>query len=188
MFDFDVRDVHEAREPQTLTPIRAHLRSTDWSNDWSQVRSSDRSQDRSDELAHPIGGIQRSGALMLPPTRTVAEALACFGASDCTVALVASHGYVLGTVTEKQLVRRLLAEPESAPGTPVWRVMQAGPETLKESDSVGYALRKLRQLEVDAMPILHASGRVLGVLGCRDLLHWMGTRPGWQSGDFVGHG
>ena len=179
MFDFDVRDVQEAREPQTSTQVS--------SNDGSHDRWNDRSNEPPDELAHPIGGIQRRAALVLPPTQTVAEALVCFGGGDCHVALVASHGYLLGTVTEKQLVRRLLAEPASAPVTPVWRVMQAGPETLKESDSVGYALRKLRLLDIDGMPILHVSGRVLGVLECRDLLHWMGARDGWQNGDFVGH-
>jgi CBS domain-containing protein len=168
MFDFDVRDVQEAREPQTVAPPRlSHL---------------------ADELADPIARIPRRAALILPPTHTIADALQCFGESDHGMALVASYGYLLGTLTEKQLICRLREQPSAAAATAVWKVMLAGPETLRESDSVGYALQKLRQLEVAAMPILHASGRLLGLLEGRDLLNWVSARLGHQSCDFVGRG
>jgi CBS domain-containing protein len=168
MFDFDVRDVEGAREPQTIAPPGlSHL---------------------AHDLADPIARIRRRPALVLPPTHTLADALRCFGESEHGMALVASYGYLLGTLTEKQLIRHLGEQPSAAPATAVWRVMLAGPETLRESDSAGYALQKLRQLGVTAMPILHASGRLLGLLDCRDLLNWVSARVGQRSCDFVGHG
>lgn len=168
MFDFDVRD---DREPGDDEPLGA----------WPD-------RPASDALSHPIAALTRRTALILPPTTSVTEALERLAESDQGMALVSSHGYLLGTLTEKQLVRRLHEAPAAAPTAPVGRLMRVEPETLKESDSVGYAIHKLTRLGVAAMPVLNASGTLVGLLETRDLLHWLAARTNAEICYSVGHG
>lgn len=156
MFDFDVRDDRELYDDEPT-------------GTW---------QDRAaaDALADPIAGLARRPALILSPTTTVAKALERLGETEHEMALVSSHGYLLGALTEKQLVRHLLEASDAARATPVWRVMRVEPETLKESDSVGYAVHELCRLRLSAMPVLHTSGTLAGLLENRDLVPWLAAR------------
>jgi CBS-domain-containing membrane protein len=188
MFDFDVRDVHagalfasDPREPEG-GGIELHPR-------------------RLFELEQPLDVIPRRPPLILAPTCSARDALAAIGDHEQGLAMVASHGYLLGTLTEKRLLRHLREVRAWSPSTaiddhtaatagrlPVWRLMQVEPETLRDTDSIGYALHKLRALDVLAMPVLNQAGALVGVLECRDLLAFLGVRAGASGSDSVGQG
>ena len=103
-----------------------------------------------------------------------------------SVALVASHGVLLGMLSEREIVRRLL-EPQALTGDlPVWQVMVTDPDTLLESDTVAYAIRKLWTLGGRAMPIVRPSGSIFGVLEAQDLVTWMCSRATARSAPFAG--
>jgi len=166
MFDFDVRDVHGTDEMRMgRSPFAS-----------------------AGDLADPIAEVCRRPPLILLPTCSVEEAVCMFAEHDHTIAMIASHGVLLGTLSEKQLLRRLRAEPEGASHLRVWRLMRIEPETLQESDSVGYALQRMRVLELSAMPVLHASGTLVGLLESRDLVTWIGSRTTTSSHTYIGHG
>jgi hypothetical protein len=52
----------------------------------------------------------------------------------------------------------------------------AGPDTLLESDAVGYALRRLRTLGVRALPIVQPTGGLRGLFDINDIVAWLCDR------------
>lgn len=194
MFDFDVRDVHAG-----YVPAGDQERDRAW--DLRQLEAGvDLQFGRGFDLGIAIDAIPRRPPLILAPTCTASDALAAIADHEQGLAMVASHGYLLGTLTEKRLLRHLResrawAAPEvtsgpiePAGGLPIWRLMQVEPQTLRDTDSVGYALHKLRVLDVLAMPVLNQAGALVGVLECRDLLAFWGGRAGASKSDSVGQG
>lgn len=168
MFDFDVRSGDPA-EPDLLVG-RASLRAAD------------------EELLEPLAKIPRRAPLVVAPSWTVREAFNLMVDRHAAAALVASHGVLLGVLSERQIVRELLGS-QPAPGElPVWRVMAPEPETLLESDTIAYAIRKLWTLGGAAMPVVRPSGAVFGLLETQDLVAWMCARVNQGSAARVGHG
>jgi len=135
-----------------------------------------------------IDAIPRRPPLILSPTCSAGDALTAVAEHEQVLALVTSHGYLFGTVTDQRLVRHLDPGPAGRDGaeapvtqietlrrTPVWKLMQVEPETLRDTDSIGYALHKMGVLGARALPIVNAGGAPVGVLECRDLLAFLVT-------------
>jgi CBS domain-containing protein len=165
MFDFDVRSGRDVAEPEIL---------------WRLARVS-RVNPLGEDLLEPISRVPRRPPLTLAPSTPVSETRRLLGARRAKAGLIASHGVLLGLVTEGQLLRHLVEHPREADGADaalVCRVMNAKPETLVESDSVAYAIRKLALVEGGIMPIVLSSGAPSGVLDCRDILLWICNRFG----------
>lgn len=131
-----------------------------------------------DGMAAGITVIPRRPAVAVSPGCRLREAFRLMSGRNAGAALVASHGVLLGMLHERDVVRRLLDGDENAGDLPVWRVMAAQPDTLVESDSVAYALRKLWAREGRAMAIVGPSGTPLGVLETQDVVAWMCGRVG----------
>jgi CBS domain-containing protein len=51
-----------------------------------------------------------------------------------------------------------------------------GPDTLLESDAVGYALRRLRTSGLRALPVVQPSGSLTGLLDINDIVAWLCDR------------
>jgi CBS domain-containing protein len=153
-----------------------------------------------------IDAIPRRPPLFFPPTCSASDALSAIADHEHALALVTSHGHLFGTVTDRRLVRHfepglggrdgaddLGARVELLRRTPVWKLMQVEPETLRDTDSIGYALHKMGVLEARAMPVVGPGGAPVGVLECRDLLAFLavlgglsGATPGGAKVGFGG--
>ncbi len=169
MFDFDVRSGSDPLEPDLLMGL-ARLRAV------------------GEEFCQPLANIARRAPLVVGPSWTVREAFNLMIDRHAGAALVASHGVLLGMLSERQIVRHLL-DAQASPGElPVWRVMAPEPETLLESDTVAYAIRKLWTLGGSAMPIVRPSGAVFGLLETQDLVSWMCGRVNAGSPARTGQG
>jgi len=159
MFDFDVRattPLTESELPESLARMPA----------------------LDDDLRTPIEEIPRRPALILDPHRTLKEAARVMAERRTGTALVASHGMLMGVVTERDILARVMESPSSAPAAAVWTVMtnSAGPDTLLETDAVGYALRRLRTLGVRALPVVHPAGGLRGLFDINDIVAWLCDR------------
>jgi CBS domain-containing protein len=157
MFDFDVRATTPLTEPELLESL-ARIPALE------------------DDLRTPVDGLPRRPALILAPQRTVQEASQLMADRKTGAALVASHGVLLGVLTERDLLARLLATPPLAGNSPVWMAMTKGQDTLLESDAVGYALRRLRNLGTRALPVVQPSGALRGLLDLHDIVAWLCDR------------
>jgi len=159
MFDFDVRATTPLTESELLESL-ARIPALE------------------DDLRTPIEEIPRRPSLILAPQRSLREVAELMAERRMGTALIASHGVLLGVVTERDILAKLLETPAAAPYAPVSTAMLkgAGPDTLQESDAVGYALRRLRTLGVRALPIAQPSGALRGLFDINDIVAWLCDR------------
>jgi len=159
MFDFDVRATTPLTESELLESL-------------TRVPALD------DDLRTPIEEIPRRPALILDPQRTLKEASQLMAERRMGTALVASHGVLMGAVTERDILARVMESPATAPATAVWTAMttRAGSDALLETDAVGYALRRVRSLGVRALPVVHPTGGLRGLLDLHDIVAWLCDR------------
>jgi len=157
MFDFDVRSGNEPSPHDPLT----HLMGL------GALRGS---------LAEPVARIRRRPPVVLAPACSVREGLATMAAHHASTALIASHGVLLGTLAERDVLRRLLESPAPLAGVPVYQMMSAETATLSEADTVGYAIRKLWSLGGRPLPIVRPGGGLFGLLETQDVVAWICDR------------
>ena len=169
MFDFDVRSGHDLGEQEMLANL-------------SRVPA------LREELSEPIARIARRPSVVVAPATALQDALQLMTKQQVSAALVASHGVLLGTLTEREILRRLLADPPVTAASPVWKVMVSESETLLENDTIAYAVQKLWTLGVRTMPVMHANGNLAGLLDTHDIVAWLCDRLSARGVSRIGHG
>jgi len=169
MFDFDVRAGQDLPEPGMLATL-------------SQVRA------LREELSEPVVRLARRSPVVVTPATTVREAVDRMTKQRACAGLVVSHDVFLGTLSESEIVRRLLADPPVTTESPVWKVMVSEPETLLENDTVAHAVQRLWILGGGAMPVMRANGTLAGLLDTQDIVAWLCTRMSAKATSQAGHG
>jgi CBS domain-containing protein len=81
-------------------------------------------------------------------------------------------GTVAGIFTERDVMTRVIEQKLPAT-TPVEKVMTPSPKTLKVTDSVADAIRLMNQGRYRHLPLVDADGRLVGVLGVRDVIGYL---------------
>jgi len=157
MFDFDVRGDSWRSEAEMLEEL-ADLPPFD------------------DELRTPIQAIPRRPPLILDPQRTLRSVVEVMSERRTDTALLSSYGVLLGVVSHREILARLLATPPLDPEAPAWMAMTVGLEVLVETDAIGYGLRRLRELGVRALPIVQPSGSLRGLFDLHDVVAWLCDR------------
>jgi CBS domain-containing protein len=168
MFDFDVRSGQDTPMPEILADISR--------------AGTPRAGALREEFAEPVTKIPRRSPLVLAPSCGLREALKLMAHRHAAEAMVASHGVLLGMLSEREIVLRMLEADAPTADLPVWKVMSADPETLLDSDTIAYAVRKLWTLGGRAMPIVRSNGALAGLLETQDVVAWICERMG-AAGD-----
>lgn len=115
-------------------------------------------------LAHPEEAVQAAAARMRDEhvgTLLVVERAAC-GPSP-----------PVGIVTDRDLVRGVLAPARDPKATRVDDVMTRQLVTVGEEDDVAVVLRRMKQAGVRRVPVVGARGELHGILSYDDLLEWV---------------
>jgi hypothetical protein len=161
MFDFDVRGDSWQSESEMLENL-ADLPPFD------------------EELRTPIQAVPRRAPLILDPQRTLRSVVEVMSERRTDTALLSSYGVLLGVVTEREILTRLLGTPAIDPESQAWTAMTTGGDALLETDAVGYGLRRLRVLGARASRPVRSAGR-------RGLALRSGRRPdgAGRSGDLA---
>jgi CBS domain-containing protein len=157
MFDFDVRGDSWRSEAELLENL-ADLPPFDH------------------ELRTPIQAVPRRAPLILNPQRTLRSVVEVMSERQTNTALLSSYGVLLGVVTEKEILTRLLGRPGIDPESPAWMAMTTGLDALLETDAIGYGLRRLRVLGVRALPVVDPSGTLRGLFDLPDVVAWLCDR------------
>ena len=109
--------------------------------------------------------------LSLPPTATVHEAACQMTHANCgSVLVIDSAGTMLGIVTERDLMTRVLAKALDPATTPVSKVMTRGPHCVGPDMLVADAVLIMIERGFRHLPIVTDTGRILGVFSARDAL------------------
>lgn len=104
----------------------------------------------------------------LPPDATAQEAADLMLARHVGAIMVVEHGRLVGIVTERDIVFRLVARSRPPETTRLLDIMTAKPETLSPDDSAMAALEKMRAGRYRHLPVLR-DDEVCGMVSIRDI-------------------
>jgi CBS domain-containing protein len=76
---------------------------------------------------------------------------------------------LVGIVTDRDLVVKVLAGGRTVDQATVQDAMTANPASCREDDDVDQAMRAMKDRQVRRMPIVDASGRVTGIIAQADI-------------------
>jgi CBS domain-containing protein len=104
------------------------------------------------------------------PTDTVLQAAKLMAAANCGSALVLSAETIVGIVTERDIVIKVVAAAIDPATTLVDTVMTKKPVCAHHDTPVTHALYTMRELGFRHIPVLDAERRPLGIFAMRDAL------------------
>jgi CBS domain-containing protein len=128
-----------------------------------------------DPVQRPVGTLIRTLPLVCPANEPIREAAKRMTADRASAILVRS-GRTLGIVTDHDLRSRVVAAGVS-PDTPVSAIMSAPAYTVGAGSLVGDVLLEMLERGVHHVPVLSATGEVLGVVDGGDLIAAEARRP-----------
>jgi CBS domain-containing protein len=115
--------------------------------------------------------MSRRHVLSLGPTATVHDA-ACVmtRASSCSVLVIEHGSQMLGIVTERDLMTRVLAKALDPLHTPVSQIMTPNPQCVSPELKVADAVLMMIERGYRHLPVIAPNGKVLGVFSVQDAL------------------
>jgi CBS domain-containing protein len=116
-----------------------------------------------------VATLRPRAAVTIAPTATLAEAIALLLARDIgALPVVDAGGTLVGILSERDLLLEA-AGVESYAQHPVADYMTLRPETVRESDTLAFALHKMDSGGYRHLPVMR-DGRLVGVISVRDLM------------------
>ena len=85
-----------------------------------------------------------------------------------SVVIVDDEGKPIGIVTERDMV--YVVARALTPDTPAWMVMTENPIVINENALVTEAMEKMRELNIRHLPVVDASGKLVGMISFRDII------------------
>jgi CBS domain-containing protein len=118
----------------------------------------------------PVSLIRPHPAVTLSPDETVGEAIRLMLARNIgAVLIVDASGHLLGIFSERDLLTKVAVTHDDYASRPVREFMTRRPETVRESDSLAFALNKMDCGGYRHLPVLR-DGRLVGMISVRDML------------------
>jgi CBS-domain-containing membrane protein len=170
MFDFDVREIGDGELARTAAGGRGAALGTI-------------------HLNARIGEIWRAPSLSLAPETGVAAAMAALRRRGARAAVVVQNHRPIGVVSDQEILTAC-GDTQQLQVMPVRAVMSPCDDPLRDTDSVGAALRAMCARRRWHLPIVCARGLFLGALDVTDLSIWLRDRLVLMSVDaaFAGAG
>ncbi len=115
-----------------------------------------------------VKDVMSPGAVTLPPTASVKEAVKLMRDKNIGSVMVVEGGRLVGIFTERDLVKLVAA------GTglekPIADVMTRNPVTVKPDDPLVVAVAKMVEHNIRHLPVVDEKGTPLGMLSVRDVI------------------
>jgi CBS domain-containing protein len=154
---------------------RINLPGADWcENCNTDLTEQDRPvpQDRvhSSLLSDPVAALSPRPACTVPMTASVDEAVRLMAQHDIGAVLVLDEaGQLAGIFTERDLLLKVELEKEGARARAVAEFMTRRPASVRESDSLAFAMHLLDCGGYRHLPVLR-EGQLVGMISVRDVL------------------
>jgi CBS domain-containing protein len=118
-----------------------------------------------------IQSMSQRHVVSLGPAATVHEAACVMTRANCgSVLIIDTAGTMLGILTERDLMTRVLAKGLDAAATAVSQVMTRNPQCVGPEVKVADAVLIMIERGFRHLPIVAENGRILGVFSARDAL------------------
>jgi CBS domain-containing protein len=115
--------------------------------------------------------MSRRHVLSLAPAATVHEAACVMTRANCGSVLIIDHGSrLLGIVTERDLMTRVLAKALDPSATPVSKIMTPNPQCVLPELKVADAVLIMIERGFRHLPVVAANGKIMGVFSVRDAM------------------
>lgn len=118
----------------------------------------------------PIDRLIQRPVKTLGPNDSCTEAAALMRDENIGAVVVADEGRVLGVVTDRDLVVRVMATGEDPEAVPLRDVMSGSPVFLSAARSLDQVINSMRDLAVRRVPIVDDDGQLKGLVSMDDLL------------------
>jgi CBS domain-containing protein len=107
----------------------------------------------------------------LPPSASVAEAVRVMAEKDIgSVLVVDDEGRLVGIVSERDIIRRVLGAGRGLEDTRLEEIMTRDPVSVDPEATIDEALRVMARLRVRHLPVVDQStGRLVGMVSIRDI-------------------
>ena len=130
-------------------------------------------EDPGEMLEMPLSQVPRREPVMVAPDSSLNDVIAKLNDKACGCALVVDGGALVGIFTERDVLTRIVSQSIDCDKTPVAELMTRNPDTLPDDASVAYALNRMSEEGYRHVPLLDDDGSPVGVVGMRDIIHWM---------------
>lgn len=115
--------------------------------------------------------LSQKHVLSLPPQASVREAACAMTRANCgSILIMEPPDMLLGILTERDLMTRVLAKSVDPEKTPVREVMTPSPRCVPPETPVADALVIMLERGFRHLPIVGAAGKILGVFSIRDAM------------------
>jgi CBS domain-containing protein len=126
-------------------------------------------------MADPVRILGLSTTVTLPPSAPVAEAIRVMLERNIgSVLIVDDTGALVGIFSERDLLMKVCNLAADQRNRSVGEFMTHHPETVRESDSLAFALHKMDVGGYRHLPVLR-EGKLVGVVSVRDMLEHITT-------------
>ena len=108
---------------------------------------------------------------MVQATQTVADAVALMRQEEVGCVLVCQGAAVVGIFTERDLMRRILAQGKPLT-LPISHCMTPDPVAVHSKDSIGSAVRLMEEGGYRHLPVMEG-GKPVGILSVKRIVHYL---------------
>ena len=115
-----------------------------------------------------VSEVMTAQVVTATPRSTIREVARTMAQIESGAVPVVDDGKVVGLVTDRDIVIRVVAEGASL-DTPVAEVMTEGVETCREDDNVADAAGKMGSKQIRRLVVLDETGKLAGILSLGDI-------------------
>jgi CBS domain-containing protein len=115
-----------------------------------------------------VRDVMTKGVVTARPEDTIQAVARQMSEIDTGVIPVAENGRVVGLITDRDIVLRIVAESGDIQA-PVSSVMTTGVETVDAGESLKVAAKKMSQLQIRRLVVLGEGGELAGILSLGDV-------------------
>ena len=124
-------------------------------------------------LRNPISALEPREPIVVEPQTTALEAIALMQKERVGCVLVTRAGKLKGIFTERDVLATVAGKGADAAKAPVRKLMTAGVETLRMTDSIAYALNKMSVGGYRHIPLVDEATRPVGVISVKDIVTYL---------------
>lgn len=118
-----------------------------------------------------VARLQPTPPWRVGPTQTVADAVELMRQKSVGCVLVCTGGEIIGLFTERDLMRRVLAQDRPL-STLIAECMTPGPVTVDPKDPIATAIRRMEEGGYRHLPVVH-EGNAVGILSVKRIVHYL---------------
>lgn len=124
-----------------------------------------------DALAEPISSLSLQPPVKVTPVTLVVEAARRMVEGGVGCVLVEDGGRLVGILTERDILTKLISRRLDVDRTPVETVMTRDPNTLSPDAGIAYALNEMTVGGFRHIPLVDGAGRAVGMVSMRNIVH-----------------